>query len=145
MTSLAPFFAYRRSAPFDAALDSLLAGLVREPVRRADAVRAIPFEVTEQGDTYVVNADLPGFRKEDIEVEIDGARVSISGASKVERPVAEGERVLYSERAAGRAVRSFELGAEIDQARAIARYADGVLTLNLPKKVVEARKLLAVE
>ena len=145
MTTLAPFFAYSRRVPYNSAVDSLFNEFLRGPARRADAVRAIPFEVTEQGDTYVVAADLPGVRKEDIQIEIDGARVTISAGSKSEKPVGEGERVLYSERSAGRAVRSFELGAEIDKDRANARYADGVLTLTLPKKVAETRKLLAVE
>jgi len=139
MTTLTPLFAYSRSAPFDATLSGLLDGFLRAPVR------AIPFEASEQGDTYVVAADVPGFRKEDIAVEIDGARVTITAANKAERPTVEGERLLYSERVAGRATRSFELGAEIDQARANARYADGVLTLTLPKKVAETRKLLQVQ
>lgn len=145
MTTLTPLFAYSRRAPFDAALNGLLDGFLRAPAERAATVRAIPFEASEQGDTYVVAADVPGFRKEDIAVEIDGARVTITAANKALRPVVEGERLLYSERVAGRATRSFELGAEIDQARANARYADGVLTLTLPKKVAETRKLLQVQ
>ena len=93
----------------------------------------------------IVAADLPGFRKEDIAVEIDGARVTITAESKSERSPSEGDRILYTERQIGRAVRSFELGAEIDQDNSVARYADGVLTLTLPKKVVETRKLLTVQ
>ena len=145
MTTLTPLFAYSRRAPFDAALTGLLDGFLRAPAERGAGGRAIPFEASEQGDTYVVAADVPGFRKEDIAVEIDGARVTITAANKAERPTVEGERLLYSERVAGRATRSFELGAEIDQARANARYADGVLTLTLPKKVAETRKLLQVQ
>lgn len=145
MTTLKPLFGYSRRAPFDAALGGLLDGFLRAPAERAANVRAIPFEASEQGDTYVVAADVPGFRKEDIAVEIDGARVTITAANKALRPAVEGERLLYSERVAGRATRSFELGTEIDQARANARYADGVLTLTLPKKVAETRKLLQVQ
>ena len=145
MTTLTPLFGYSRRAPFDAALGGLLDGFLRAPAVRAANVREIPFEASEQGDTYVVAADVPGFRKEDIAVEIDGARVTITAANKTLRPAVEGERLLYSERVAGRATRSFELGTEIDQARANARYADGVLTLTLPKKVAETRKLLQVQ
>lgn len=145
MTTLTPLFGYSRRAPFDAALGGLLDGFLRAPAERAANVRAIPFEASEQGDTYVVAADVPGFRKEDIAVEIDGARVTITAANKALRPAVEGERLLYSERVAGRATRSFELGTEIDLARANARYADGVLTLTLPKKVAETRKLLQVQ
>lgn len=145
MTTLSPFYAYSRRAPIDAALNGLINSFLRTPTTGPQSVRAIAFEVTEQGDTYVVAADVPGFRKEDIEVAIDGGRVTISAETKTARDAVEGERVLYSERAGGRATRSFELGAEIDQARANARYADGVLTLTLPKKIVETRKLLQVQ
>ena len=69
--------------------------------------------------------------------------MTISAESKIE--TREGERMLYSERRVGKAVRSFELGAEVDQATSVARYSDGVLTLTLPKKVAETRKLLAVQ
>lgn len=143
MTTLSPLFAYARPLPFDTRLAAVLDGFFRAPA--SPAVRAIPFEVTEQEGAYVVAADLPGYRKEDIAVEIDGARVSISAQARGERAPADGERVLYSERSAARAVRSFELGRDIDAARASARYTDGVLTLTLPKKVDESRKLLAVE
>lgn len=113
-------------------------------MQRAGAARAFPFEVTAKGNDYLVSADLPGYRKEDIAVEIDGAQVTITAEAREEKPADEA-RVLYSERVGGRAQRSFELADEIDEARASARYADGVLTLILPKKVAETRKLLAVQ
>jgi HSP20 family protein len=143
MTTLAPFFAFTRAAPASAVLDDALNAFFRAPARRA--VRAIPFEVTEQGDQYLVTAELPGVRKEDIQIEIDAARVTITAQAKSERTANEGERVLYSERSAGKAVRSFELGKDVDASQAKARYADGVLSLTLPKKSAESRKLLAVE
>ena len=132
--------------PFAASLSDLLRGyVVRPAVRQQPAVRAIRFDVTEQGNAYVVTADLPGYKKEDVQVEIDGARVTISAESKAQSESREGEKLVYSERHTGRAVRSFELGSEIDNAQANAKYADGVLTLNLPKKSVESRKLLQIQ
>jgi HSP20 family protein len=146
MSTLSPFYAYASRAPLNGAvIDGLFDEFFRAPANRAAAARAIPFEVTEQGGNYVVTADLPGFAKEDIAIEIEGARVTITAERKAERVLVEGERVLYSERRLGRAARSFELGSEIDQANANARYSDGVLTLTLPKKVVESRKLLQVQ
>lgn len=138
-------YSYARRSPFDAAFNDMLGALAQRTVRAAGSVRAIPFEVTEQGASYSVAADLPGFRKEDIAVEIDGARVTITAEAKAERNPSEGDRILYTERQVGRAVRSFELGVEIDQENAAAKYVDGVLTLTLPKKVVETRKLLTVQ
>lgn len=145
MTTLTPLYTYGRRDPISAVFDDLIRGFGVAPAQRADAVRAIRFDVAEQGANYVVTADLPGFKKEEIQVEIDGARVTISAESKTETETREGERMLYSERRVGKAVRSFELGAEVDQATSVARYSDGVLTLTLPKKVAETRKLLAVQ
>ena len=104
---------------------------------------------------YLVEADLPGLKKDDIKIEIDGAQVSISAeynAALVGEDGKESEsgvkaqvaRVVYRERAAGAVARSFELPAEIDQAAASAKYEDGVLKLVLPKKVAETRKLLPI-
>ena len=145
MTTLTPLYTYGRRDPISAVFDDLIRGFGVAPAQRADAVRAIRFDVAEQGANYVVTADLPGFKKEEIQVEIYGARVTISAESKTETETREGERMLYSERRVGKAVRSFELGAEVDQATSVARYSDGVLTLTLPKKVAETRKLLAVQ
>lgn len=131
--------------PFAASFDQLLRGLlVRPAVRQQPAVRAIRFDVAEQDNAYVVSAELPGVKKEEIQVEIDGSRVTISAESKSQGETRDGEKVVYSERYSGKAVRSFELGAEIDEAGASAKYEDGILTLTLPKKVAAARKLLAI-
>jgi len=96
---------------------------------------AIRIDVTETDASYVVKADLPGMRKEDIHVEIEGAHVMISAETKKEAaPVQEG-RVLRTERTASFASRMFTLGFEIDRSKAVAVYLDGVLTLTLPKLV----------
>jgi HSP20 family protein len=133
--------AYFRRDPFAALFNDVLG--VR--AARVAPVRAIRFDVSEHDDTYVVRADLPGFAKDEIEVAIDGARVTVRAESK---PVADATpaagNLLYTERIAGRAERSFELAVDIDQARADASYENGVLTLKLPKKVAESRKLLAI-
>jgi HSP20 family protein len=136
--------------PFGAAFDDLLRGFVARPAarRQAPAVRAIRFDVAEQDNAYVVNAELPGYKKEDIQIEIDGARVSITAEAKVQAEAKDGdkvEKVVYSERYTGKAVRSFELQSEIDKDAATAKYEDGILVLTLPKKAAETRKLLAIQ
>ena len=132
--------------PYAASFDNLLRGLlVRPPVRQQPAVRAIRFDVAEQDNAYVVSAELPGVKKDEIQVEIDGSRVTISAESKSQNETRDGEKVVYSERYSGKAVRSFELGVEIDEAAAVAKYEDGILTLTLPKKAAPARKLLAIQ
>lgn len=147
-----PSYLQRRD-PFAGALGNLLQGFLVRPVSTAPAAaRGFKFDVREEGNNYLVAADLPGLKKDDIKIEIDGAQVSISAEYKAEATRKEGEdrvegdgaRVVYSERSVGAVARSFELPAEIDQAGASAKYEDGVLKLTLPKKVAETRKLLAI-
>lgn len=120
-------------------------GLVLQPVDFAAGNLDVPvlkIDVKEDGENYTVHADLPGVPKEDIQVNIEGAVVSISAEKKRLVENKEGERLLRSERHYGKVSRSFQLGQEIDESRAQARFADGVLELTLPKKVaVAARKL----
>lgn len=99
-------------------------------------------DVKENADDYAMLAELPGIAKEDIHVSIDGQLVSISAERKQEKEVKEGERVLRTERYFGKVSRSFQLGQEVDESRATARFTDGVLELVLPKKApAQARRL----
>jgi len=102
-------------------------------------------DVAEQNGEYKVLAELPGVKKEDIKVNIDGDEVSITAESRTERDVKEGERVLHSERHFGKVARAFRLNQEIDEARASAKYSDGVLELTLPKKATAAAKQLTIQ
>lgn len=102
-------------------------------------------DVREVNDHYAVLAELPGIRKEDIHVHIDGPVVSISAERKQEREVKDGERVLRTERYFGKVSRSFQLGQEIDEAKAAAKFNDGVLELTLPKKAEAQAKRLTID
>ena len=102
-------------------------------------------DVKENADDYAVLAELPGVSKEDIHVNIDGSLVSISAERKQEKEVKDGERVLRTERYFGKVSRSFQLGQEVDESRATAKFADGVLELTLPKKSPAQAKRLTIE
>ncbi|MCX7897183.1 MAG: Hsp20 family protein [Rhodocyclaceae bacterium] len=106
---------------------------------------SIKVDVKEREKDYLVQAELPGVKKEDIHVTIDGDVVSISAERKEEKEVKEGERVIRSERYFGKVSRSFQLGHEIDEAAAKAKFVDGVLELTLPKKAAAQVKRLAIE
>ena len=80
----------------------------------------------------------------DRQIEIDGDQVSISAEVKQEKEVKEGARVVHSERYYGKVSRAFRLGQEIDQAGAVAKFADGVLELTLPKKAAASRKQITI-
>ena len=106
---------------------------------------SIKMDVKEVGENFVVHAELPGVKKEDIHVAIEGPVVSISAERKSEKEVKEGERVLRTERYFGKVSRSFQLSQDIDDAKAGARFNDGVLELTLPKKAATAGRKLAIE
>jgi len=105
----------------------------------------IKVDVSEDDKAYTVKAEVPGIKKEDINVQIDGNQVSISAESKQEKDVKENGKVIRSERYYGSLYRSFSLGQDVDQAAATAKYADGILQLTLPKKASAATRKLTVQ
>lgn len=104
----------------------------------------IKMDVKEQDNRYQVHAELPGVKKEDIHVLIEGNQVSISAETKQEKEIKEGERVLRSERYFGKVSRSFQLEHDIDDSKAVAKFNDGVLELTLPKRVGSPTKRLTI-
>jgi HSP20 family protein len=128
-------------------LDDFMRGFFVRPVEYGLPAEApdMKVDVKEQDKAYVVHAEMPGIKKEDIHVMIDGAMVSISAERKEEKEVKEGERVLRSERYFGKVSRSFQLGQDIDDAKATAKFADGVLELTLPKKAAAKTKRVAID
>lgn len=125
-------------------LDNLFRGFFR-PVQLDKDMPQIRMDVKEDEKGYAVHADIPGVKKEDIHVTIDGNTVSISAEVKKTSEKKEGEKVLRSERYFGRVSRSFALEHEVDEAASTARYQDGVLELRLPKKAAAAARRLSVQ
>ena len=136
-----------RYDPFGDLFDDVFRGFVVGPVgfEAASPLRRMKVDVAEHNGEYKVVAELPGVKKEDIKVNIDGDQVSITAESRAERDEKDGERVLHSERYFGTVSRAFRLSQEIDDARASAKYSDGVLELTLPKKATAAAKLLTIQ
>jgi HSP20 family protein len=120
-------------------------GFALRPVfRGANVEPQIKLDVAEDKETYTVKAEVPGVKREDIKVTIDGNRVSITAEMKKERDEKEGKNVVRSERYFGKAARTFTLEQEVDQNSAKARYVDGVLELSLPKKHGATGKQLSI-
>jgi HSP20 family protein len=96
-----------------------------------------PVNVSQDDDTYFVRAEVPGIKADDIEISVVRNRVSIAGRREIPR---EHERVSYhrKERAEGSFRRTLTLPLEVNAEKVEARYADGILTLSLPK-VEEAK------
>ncbi|MCC2634012.1 MAG: heat-shock protein Hsp20 [Ramlibacter sp.] len=103
-------------------------------------------DVTENDKAYVVKADVPGVKKEDIDVRVEGNMVQIDARTKSEKETrGDGDKVLRSERHYGTISRSFSLGQDIDAGRVQANYADGVLTLQLPKAAPADSRRIVVQ
>lgn len=135
-----------RFNPFDDAFDNLFGGFLAQPGYNG-AGEAAPFrvDVTENDNAYTVRADIPGVKKEDIQITIDGETVAIGAEVKSQKEAKEGDRVLRSERYYGKVQRVFALGQPVDEASATAKYADGVLELTLPKKPEAQAKRVTIQ
>jgi HSP20 family protein len=130
-------------------LDDFFRGFFVRPVEYggSGAVEAphVRVDVKETAEVYEVHAELPGIKKEDIHVHIDGPVVSISAERKLDKALKDGERILRTERYYGKVSRSFQLGQDIDEARSSAKFTDGVLELSLPKKLEAQATRLVIE
>ncbi|TCS72181.1 heat shock protein Hsp20 [Sulfuritortus calidifontis] len=139
-----------RRDPFaiDDLFDDLMRGFFVRPMHYPSEVQAlghVKIDVKEDDKSYTVHADLPGVKKEDIHVNIEGNTVAINAEVKRESEQKEGEKVLHSERYYGKVYRSFTLGHDIDEAAAKAKFENGVLDLTLPKKTTGAAKRLTID
>ena len=127
-------------------MDDLFKGLFVRPMRvdLETTQMRMKMDVTRTDDTYTAKAEIPGVKKDDIQVSIDGNEVTISGEIKKASEEKKGEEVIRSERYYGKVSRSFTLPHEVDEPRVTARYADGVLNLTLPMKAKSASRKVVV-
>ena len=137
-----------RYDPFNDLVDDIFKGFLVRPVSYEGAARdvlpRVKVDVAEQNGAYKVTAELPGVKKDDIHVAIDGSQVTLEAEVKQEKE-AKDERVLHTERVFGKVTRSFTLPQEVDEAKAEAKFRDGVLELTLPKKVAAQRKQISIQ
>ena len=138
-----------RFDPFNDLVDDLFKGFLVRPLAfegRGDTqIARAKVDVAEKNGAYLVTADLAGVRKDDIHISIDGPQVTLEAEVKREKEAAKDERVLHSERVYGKVTRSFTLPQDIDEAKAQAKFQDGVLELTLPKKAAPQRKQITIQ
>lgn len=131
------------SDAFDTTLRRFFAPVAFETDTQALKMRV---DVSEKDNTYEVKADIPGVKKEDINVRIDGNMVQIDAEFNREKETkGNGGKILRSERYWGNISRTFSLAQEVDESKVVAKYADGVLTLELPKKASAKSKKITVQ
>jgi HSP20 family protein len=114
------------------------------PETRAPAPTQFRIDVTENEKEYKVLGEMPGVKKDEISVTISGCEVMIAAEVKHEKDDKNGETVLRTERFFGKLQRELTFSQEIDEAKAEAKYNNGVLELTLPKKDGVAAKKVAV-
>ena len=135
---------------FDEAFDDLLRGFFVRPVtfdgsQGPAAAAQFRVEVGENEQAYILRAEIPGVKKEDINISIDGDQVAVTAEVKNEKEAKDGERLLRSERYYGKLYRAFSLGQPVDENAASAKYADGILELTLPKRAATQAKRIAIQ
>ena len=127
-------------------IDELFKGFfVRPALLEGQPKMQIKIDVKEDDNAYTVHADIPGVKKEDIQVSVEGNQVSISAETRTEKEEKKSEKVLRSERFVGKVARSFTLAHAVDECKAEAKYKDGVLVLKMPKKTPSMAKKLAIQ
>ena len=137
-----------RYSPFTDLMDEMFKNFMgTRPMRflEEDTGMQMRTDVSEDDKAYTLKAEIPGVKKEDVHVSIDGNRISISAEVKKETEEKEGAKTIRSERYYGKIYRSVALDDDVDMDAAEAKYADGVLTLSLPKKAGHANKQLTIQ
>lgn len=138
--------ALTRFDPFDTSFFPESFRRFMQPLRLAEGVPAeIRIDVTENDKDYAVRAEIPGAKKEDIRVQVDGNFVSISAEVKTEKEEKSGSRVLVKETTYGSVSRGFSLAHEIDAKAVVAKLEDGVLKLTLPKREGSGTRSIAIQ
>ncbi|MGK5015730.1 Hsp20/alpha crystallin family protein [Janthinobacterium sp. HLS12-2] len=143
LTRFDPFSDIARFEPLNGIEDWFRDFQLRPSLRDWNVEPRIKIDVSETDVADTVKAEIPGVKKEDIKVDVEGGVVSITAELKHESEVETG-KLLRTERTYGEQRRSFTLAQDIDDAKVVASYADGVLTLSLPKKSGKASQHIPI-
>ena len=129
MRTLKPFF------PLESAFPALLKGMMPSMVWDENlAPPSMRLDVTEAEKAYTIKAEIPGVKKEDIFVDVDGPVVTIRAEVRRELPEGKEPNMIHTERTYGMVSRTFTLPLAVDLDATTAKYESGVLLLTLPKK-----------
>lgn len=134
-----PFTSLTRLDPFETMVRELMPTMLRPS---GGEQPAIPIEVQEMDNAYLVAAELPGVRKDAIDISITGNQVTISAEAK--REMAADAKEWCNERCYGKLSRTIQLPIDIEEESADASYTDGVLRLTLPKKASSLPKRIEI-
>jgi HSP20 family protein len=118
---------------FDRLFDQLWStGFLGPTARVFETMWSPSVDFSENEKEFIVRVEAPGVAREDLEVNVDGQTLTISGRRDFEKEE-KTEEYFWRERQAGRFVRSIQLPMPVDQAKVAASYQDGIMTIRLPK------------
>jgi len=145
MNALTSQFRSRSPGLFDEFFRDFAPGFFIQPLHGDPLPAQIKLDIQERDDAFELEAELPGVKKDDLQVEIDGSVVSLRAEVRQEDRKKEG-RSVRSERYYGSVARMVQLPTEVDEGKAKAKYDNGVLRLTLPKKAgTRSQRRLAIE
>ena len=121
----------------------------RNPLYGKHAKNIMKTDVRETDNSYELDIDLPGFKKEDINVQLDNGYLTIAASKSLEKEDEhEKSHYIRQERYTGSMSRSFYVGNDVKQEEIHAKYEDGILKLAVPKKAakaIESNKYIQIE
>lgn len=131
-------------------IDDFFPEFFRRLARPMEFPRDMPGEirvdVTENEKDFQVRAEIPGAKKEDIRISVDGNAVAISAEVKKDKEEKSKEgRTLVRETSYGAVSRAFTLGFDIDDKEVVAKFEDGILKLTLPKRQGSGTRRIQVQ
>jgi HSP20 family protein len=109
-----------------------------------EATTTPSLDVSESAQGWTVKLDMPGVAKEDVQINVEGRRVSVQAATQKTEEQKDGDRIVWRERTTARYARSFVLPVEVEHSDAQAKLENGVLTLVLPKRANKAASQITV-
>ena len=121
----------------------------KNPLYGKNANRVMKTDIREHDRGYELDVDLPGFKKDEIKVELENGYLTISAAKGLDKDEQDKQgKYIRRERYAGAMQRSFYVGDAVTEEDIKAKFEDGILKLSIPKKdakAVETKKSIAIE
>ena len=121
----------------------------KNPLYGKNAKNIMKTDIREHDAGYELDIDLPGFKKDEINVELENGYLTISAAKGLDKDEQDKKgKYIRKERYAGAMQRSFYVGDAVTEEDVKAKFEDGILKLSIPKKdakEVETKKTIAIE
>ena len=121
----------------------------KNPLYGKNAKNIMKTDIREHDEGYELDIDLPGFKKDEITIDLDNGYLTISAAKGLDKGEQDKKgKYIRKERYAGAVQRSFYVGDAVTEEDVKAKFEDGILRLSIPKKdakAVETKKTIAIE